>query len=66
MKNQLIVAIATVLVTAFGMQTYMVFQLNNRLDRLIQANDQLGNAQIKIQKLPNSNATKSFQDDVFF
>jgi hypothetical protein len=52
-KNRIIVAIAAVLVIVLGIQFYIMFRLNDRLNQLSGQENQADSPQIKIPKLPN-------------
>ena len=62
-NNRIIVALAAVLVIILGIQAYMIFQLNDRLNQLSGEENQAGSPQIKIPKLPNLNFPKQMPDD---
>lgn len=66
MKNQMIVVIAGVLIIVLGIQTYMVFQLNIKLEEWTQMNSEIGGAEIKIPKLLKQAVPKSDQDEYIF
>ena len=65
-KDRTIIAIAVVLVTALGIQAYMIFQLNDRLTQLNGQQNQAGRPQIKIPKPPDLTLPQQGQDDEFF
>jgi len=65
-KNRIIVAIAVVLVIVLGIQSYVMLQLNDRLNQLSGQSNQVGSPQIKIPKLPNLTFPKPGQDDELF
>ncbi|MDD1614646.1 MAG: hypothetical protein LUP98_08340 [Methylococcaceae bacterium] len=65
-KNRIIVAIAAVLVIVLGIQSYIMFRLNDRLNQLSGQENQAGSPQIKIPKLPNLTFPKPGQDDELF
>ncbi|MDD5323199.1 MAG: Hsp20/alpha crystallin family protein [Methylococcales bacterium] len=65
-KNPIIFAIAAVLVIVLGIQAYMIFQLNDRLQQLGGQENQAGSPQLKIPKLPHLNFPKQGSDDELF
>ena len=65
-KNRIIVVLAAVLVIALGIQSYMMFQLNDRLNQLSGQENQVGSLQIKIPKLLNLTFPKPGQDGELF
>ena len=65
-KNRIIVAIAAVLVIVLGIQSYMMFQLNDRLNQLSGQENQAGSHRIKTPKLPNLTFPKPGQDEELF
>jgi HSP20 family protein len=52
-KNRIISAIASVLVIILGIQSYVMFRLNDRLNQLSGQSNQAGSPQIKLPKLLN-------------
>lgn len=52
MKNETIGAVAAVIVIVLGLQTYMVFKLNDRLNQLSGQTSQTDGFEFKIPKLP--------------
>lgn len=66
MKNETIAAIAAALVIVLGIQAYITFRLNDRLNQLSGQNNQASSPQIKIPKLSNPISPKSGPDDEFF
>jgi HSP20 family protein len=62
MKNETMAAIAAALVIVLGIQAYMTFRLNDRLNRLSEPYSQAGGAQIKS---PKANLPKLDLDDEF-
>lgn len=52
LNNKTIVSVAAVLVIVLGVQTYMVFKLNDRLNQLSEQKGQPDSFQLKIPKLP--------------
>ena len=58
-KNRIIVAIAAVLVIVLGIQSYIMFRLNDRLNQLSGQENQAGSPQIKIPKLPKFNFSQA-------
>jgi hypothetical protein len=66
MKNQIFVVITVVLAITLGIQGYLMFQLNDRLNQLSGQNKQAGSSQLKIPKLPKLTIPKSDLDDGFF
>jgi HSP20 family protein len=62
-NNRILVALAAILVIILGIQAYMIFQLNDRLNQLSGEENQAGSPQIKIPKLPNLNFPKQVPDD---
>lgn len=65
-NNRILVALAAILVIILGIQAYMIFQLNDRLNQLSGEENQAGSPQIKIPKLPNLNFPKQVPDDELF
>ena len=66
MKNQTIAAIAAVLVIILGIQTYMIFRLNDRLNQVTDSNTLADSAQSKIPGLSKPIKPLPDQDDDFF
>ncbi|MGR8999725.1 MAG: Hsp20/alpha crystallin family protein [Gammaproteobacteria bacterium] len=65
MKNQIFVVITVILAIALGIQGYLMFQLNDRLNQLSGQNKQAGSSQFKIPKLPKLTIPKPGLDDPF-
>ena len=65
-ENRIIVAIAAVLAIALGIQSYMMFRLNDRLNQLSGQENQAGSPQIKIPKLPHLTLPKPGSDAELF
>lgn len=66
MKNQTIVAIVAVLVIILGLQSYMIFRMNDRLNQLSGQNITIDGDQIKIPDLSRpSLPAPNFNDDFF-
>ncbi len=63
MKNETIAAIAAVLVMVLGIQAYMMFRLNDRINRLSEPYSQADDAQVKATK---PDLFKSDKDAPFF
>ncbi|MDO9424764.1 MAG: Hsp20/alpha crystallin family protein [Methylobacter sp.] len=61
MKNETIAALAAVLVIILGIQAYMTFRLNDRLNKLAEPYSHTGDVQTK-----TSNPPKSAMDDELF
>lgn len=55
MKNETIAAIAVIVLIVLGVQTYMVFQLNDRLNQFSEQSSQTDSFEIKIPKLSKLN-----------
>ena len=60
-KSQTILAIAARLVIVLGMQDYMIFMLNDRINQLSRRNYQIGSAQIKDNELFNDHTWNRYQ-----
>ncbi|PPD49798.1 MAG: heat-shock protein Hsp20, partial [Methylobacter sp.] len=54
MKNETIGAVVALILIILGVQTYMVFKLNDRLNQLSGQDSQTSSFEIKIPKLPSS------------
>jgi len=54
MKNETIGAVVALVLIILGVQTYMVFKLNDRLNQLTGQDSQSSSFEIKIPKLPSS------------
>lgn len=65
MKNETIAAIAAVLVLVLGIQTYMMFRMNDRINQLSGSYSQVGIPQAGTSNLPKPNLPK-LADDEFF
>lgn len=66
MKNIVFIAIAVGLVIALGVQTYMVFELNNKVNQLTQQTNQGDHAQIKKPKIiPPGLPQSKLDEDIF-
>jgi HSP20 family molecular chaperone IbpA len=65
-RNKIMVAIAIALVIALGIQSYVMYQLNNSLKQLIGQENRAGSPQAKIPKLPNLTLPKPGSDDEHF
>ena len=59
MKNETVAALVAVLVIVLGIQAYMTFRLNDRLNQLSMQGDLAVSPQIKIPKLSKSIPPKS-------
>lgn len=66
MKNETIAAIAAALVVVLGIQAYMTFRLNDRLNQLSVQYNQASNSQVKTPNLPKPNFHQPDLDDEFF
>lgn len=66
MKNETVAALVAVLVIVLGIQAYMMFRLNDRLNQLSGQSIQAVSPQIKMPKLSKSIPPKSGPDDEFF
>ncbi len=65
-NNRIIVAIAAVLVIILGIQAYMIFQLNDRLEQLNGQENVASSPQLKIPTLPNLPSPGKGQTDKLF
>ena len=65
-NNRIIIALAAVLVIILGIQAYMIFQLNDRLNQLNGQENLAGSPQLKIPKLPNLPFLGKSQNDELF
>jgi HSP20 family protein len=65
-KNPVIVAIATVLVIVLGIQSYVIFNLNENLKQLSGQENKPGSPKAKIPKLPNLAIPKQGSDNELF
>lgn len=65
-NKRIIIVITAVLVIVLGIQSYMMLQLNDRLNQLSGQEKQAGSPQIKIPKLPDLNFPKPGLDDELF
>jgi HSP20 family protein len=65
-RNKIMVAIAIALVIAPGIQSYVMYQLNDSLKQLIGQENRAGSPQAKIPKLPNLTLPKQGSDDELF
>ena len=65
-KNKIMVVIATVLVIVLGIQSYIIFQLNDSLKQLSGQENRADNAQPKIPKPPRLTLPKPGFDDGLF
>jgi HSP20 family protein len=65
MKNETIAAIVAILVIVLGIQAYLTFRLNDRLNQLSGQDIQAVSPQIKIPKLSTPIPPKSGPDDEF-
>jgi HSP20 family protein len=65
-NNRIIIALAAVLVIILGIQAYMIFQLNDRLNQLSGQENQAGSPQLKIPTLPNLPFPGKGQDNELF
>ncbi|MGZ8190437.1 MAG: hypothetical protein ACXWTS_04310 [Methylococcaceae bacterium] len=61
--NQIIIAIVSLLVVVLLIQSYMMFQLNEWLNKMICYDNEAENPQIEIPKLPNPTILKPSSDD---
>lgn len=63
MKNQVVIAIVALLVIALGVQTYMIFQLNDKVNQL----NERGNSAVSLQtkKSPMTMPKPDFKDPFF-
>lgn len=66
MKNETIAAIAAALVIVVGIQIYMTYRLNDRLNKMNVPYSQASAPQSKTSNLPKPNLPKSGLDDEFF
>ena len=60
MKNETIAAIAALVVIVLGIQAYMTFRLNDRINQLSEPYSQAGESQTKTHNLPQSNMDNDF------
>jgi HSP20 family protein len=65
-KNKIMIVIATVLVIVLGIQSYVIFQLNDSFKQLIGQENRADNAQPKIPNPPPLTLPKPGFDDEFF
>ena len=66
MKNQTIIAIVAVLIIILGIQSYMMFRMNDRLNQLTDRATPLESTQIKIPNIAKpTTPTPNFDDDFF-
>ena len=65
-KNKIMIVIATVLVIVLGIQSYVIFQLNDSLKQLSGQGNKADIAQTKIPKPPSLTLPKPGSDDGFF
>ncbi len=65
-KHQTIFAIAAILIIILGIQDYMIFKLNSRINQLNARDYQAYSSQIKMPTPPNLTLSQSDWDDEFF
>ena len=66
MKNQTIIVVVSVLLIILGVQAYMLYQLNHRVEQLTAQKPPVDQFQSRLPQLPKPKLPKPFDDDDFF